>query len=338
MKLPFSLGIRFLWRLAIPGTVSALALWPILALFMKWMVLDVPSETAFAVFAVGLGCLYVFFDMRIYMLAEGRRYWPDPIRFCMLQREERKLKSWLERAKKYEAMAKEARLRKDAATAITFDGRATEYYLRAFRYPLGDGSYCISAGEPTAHYPTELGNVITGYETYATQKYGLDGVFFWERLLIVAPKEVREVLDDHQSLCDGTLYSWCACVVGTLVFTAFSILAYFGHVDLWAQDGLRISLVIATVFFGFAVLFWNSAISLNEQFGELVKSIVDSYVDKVPIAAAIQAIEEKTGDSLKDTSIIEQRRAAWRYLKWNKYRKIGTETNVDIESLRKGRP
>jgi hypothetical protein len=337
LKLPFSFGIGFLWRLAIPGCISALALWPVIALFMRWMALDVPSETTFAVASVGLGCLFVFFDMRIYMLAEGRRYWPSWLRSLMIAREERKLSRWLSRAKKHEEEAEKARAKNDQAAAIAHEGEATEYFVRAFRYPLGDGSYSISARDPAVHYPTELGNILTGYETYATQKYDLDGVFFWERLLIAAPKEMREVLDDRQALCDGALYSWYACVVGTFVYAIFAALTYFNLIELWAHDSLRISLVVAVIFLGFAIFFWSGAISLNEQFGELLKAMVDSYVDKVNLDPAIEAIEQKTGDELKKLPIFEQRRAAWRYLRWHQYRKPGENKNVDIESIRKNK-
>jgi hypothetical protein len=96
--------------------------------------------------------------MPIYMLLEGRRYWPPRLRAWMIDREKKRLQTLKQIVEDRDKLAGDPEA-------------AVEYAC----FPVTEG------GDAYAEYPTQLGNLITSHETYPMSKYGINGVFYWHR-------------------------------------------------------------------------------------------------------------------------------------------------------------
>jgi hypothetical protein len=90
-------------------------------------------------------------------------------------------------------------------------------FLVAAEWPVDEG------GDPYALYPTQLGNILAGFELYPKVKYGIDAIFYWYRLWVSLDKDLREEIDTVQAVVDSTLY-----VSFTLYVSAALALFYAG--------------------------------------------------------------------------------------------------------------
>src|SRR3954469_24407205 len=76
MKLPFTFATRLIFRLVIPGLVLFIILYPIFHKLINYFNIS-EKETAICAFLViAFGYFIFLLDMHIYMIFEGRRYWP----------------------------------------------------------------------------------------------------------------------------------------------------------------------------------------------------------------------------------------------------------------------
>jgi hypothetical protein len=91
MKLPFTFGIKFVFRIILPGFVLALGFLPIIRTIVDLTANVIRVDYAFGITALLLGWLIVVFDMPIYMAFEGRRYWPEVLRSFFKRRENDRL-------------------------------------------------------------------------------------------------------------------------------------------------------------------------------------------------------------------------------------------------------
>jgi hypothetical protein len=91
MKLPFEFGTKLVFRLVFPGVILAAATTPLVNAVLDITEIRIKIEYLFPIETLAWGWLVVVCDMHIYMLFEGRRYWPDVIRRFFLRREEARL-------------------------------------------------------------------------------------------------------------------------------------------------------------------------------------------------------------------------------------------------------
>jgi hypothetical protein len=132
------------------------------------------------------GWLLGLCDSQIYMLYQGRRYWPMWLRGWALRREQK-------RPRRLEASAEQARARGDRP-------RYLEACSDIARFPLAPD------GERHAAMPTRLGNLMYEYELYPSCKYGLDSVFFFYWIWVSIDKDLRDEIDRKQASVDGAVY------------------------------------------------------------------------------------------------------------------------------------
>src|SRR6266568_2291785 len=199
MKLPFDFGIKLIFRLVIPGFLLSLGFLPIMNAGLDVFGWTARFDYAFLTAIVLLGWLITISDMSIYMLLEGRRWWPAPIkRFC-IDRHEARLRKLIERSKS------------------TDDLIAGEAYFDLPNFPMNnDGEYYVA-------YPSRLGNLLRAFELYSLRTYGIDSIFFWWRIWLRLDKDSREEVDNSQALADSTTY---ACF--SLYFSGLLMLLYLG--------------------------------------------------------------------------------------------------------------
>lgn len=202
MKLPFSFGINLLFRLVFPGIVLALVLAPGIEALLRWSDNQVEPLAYVPAVAVLLGWLLSLCDMPIYMIYEGRRFWPQPLLRRGIRREQRRLE----------------RLQRKADEALDQGdrGRYVELSIQIAQFPLDE------RGERHATMPTRLGNLICEYELYPRQKYGLDSVFFFYRIWVTIPEDLREEIDGKQAAVDGALYTACVLLLAAPVFAIYA--------------------------------------------------------------------------------------------------------------------
>lgn len=137
---------------------------------------------------------------------------------------------------------------------------ASGYTKRYYRYPVREAELL----------PTRLGNVLRAAEAYPgdDERYGLDAVFFWPRLYLVLPTEVRTQVEEYRSGVDRM-------VVLASLAVAFPVVA-LAPVGL-AGTGWRAWLLGCVVALLVAVLTYRAAVSAAVGFGDVVRACFDLY-------------------------------------------------------------
>lgn len=304
MKLPFDFGIRFVLRLVAPGALLSGIFLPLVREVAGVIYPGLGDAVLYIAFGLVFGFALLLLDMPIYMLLEGRRFWPGPIRRWAIDRQQ-------------------ARLRRIVAKANAADkSRQVELDIQAYRYPIDPAS-----GTPHAPYPTRLGNLLASFETYPTVKYGLDGVFYWPRLWVSIDKDLREELDSAQAVVDGAIYLVFAFGVSTFV-----CLFYWWWIpsQVWWHWPAAALACLAL-----AWLLKALALSRYAQYGELFAATFDQCRDKLVISDALLAdLDTKMGaPSGTSRTDREKAQASWRFLRWHRYRQPGASGNQTVVGL-----
>jgi hypothetical protein len=316
MKLPFSFGTNLLFRLVFPGMILAAAAAPGLEALLRALAVPEPVEplTYIPVMVVFFGWFVSLCDMPIYMLYEGRRFWPDRLLRWGLRREERRLRH-------LEEVAERARRADDQR-------RFVEASVEMSRFPLDRN------GEPYAAMPTRLGNLIHEYETYPRQKYGLDSVFFFYRLWVAIDDDLREELDSKQAAVDGSLYLSFCLLLTALSFLGYALLQLFsGAVVPWVGPWW-FSLLLALAAMACSALVYRLSLQAHAQYGEFYKALFDQHRTKLDFKDVLAYLAEATGDpQLASLGVKEANMAVWRYLRWHKIRLPGEDSNRSFEEV-----
>jgi hypothetical protein len=195
--------------LLLPGFFLALGVSPIIFTLVDWLNQSfgyhVSFEIAFIITIMLMGWLIVLLDMPIYMLFEGRRFWPKCLREFFIKNEEARLK----------------KVNRDISQAHIDYNRYLEASVEKLYFPIDEN------GVYKAKYPSRFGNLLTAFETYSDQRYGMDGIFFWNRIWLKLDKDTREDIDGRQALADSTLYvSFALFVTGCLCLLYMGISLY----------------------------------------------------------------------------------------------------------------
>src|SRR5258707_794247 len=255
MKLPFEFGTKLIFRLVFPGAILAAALAPAVHGVLHALNIWIKIEYLLPFEAIAWGWIIVLCDMRIYMLFEGRRYWPHRLRQLLVECQKRRL----------------AALRNiiDAPTAARrrYLEACVEYEL----YPIDE------SGEAHVVYPTRLGNIIEAFETYPKVKYGLDSVFYWYRLWIVLDKDLREEIDIAQALVDSALYIAFVLYASGLVMFVYAGIGFTTTIRLPYVPSPNALLALGVACFAIGFSIYRLSLPAHAQFGELYKSVFDQF-------------------------------------------------------------
>jgi hypothetical protein len=297
MKLPFEFGTKFIFRLVLPGlTLALLTLQPMAAIIavLGW---QVTQEVLVGVLAVVYGWLIVIADMHIYIWFEGRRYWPGLLRRCFCWDEFARLVA----LRKSVRRNRPRNWRKN--TKSPADERAyREASVELRRFPIDEAT-----GKYTAPYPTRLGNLITAYEEYPNRIYGLDVAFYWPRLWIVLPADVREELDAMQALADSTVYMSFVLYVGGAVNLIGWLISPVFAVTEYRDPMLGI---IGGSCVGVGYILYHVSLHLHAQYGEFFKATFDVHACKIDLSAAAAILD----NLLRANKKKERNKILWRYL------------------------
>src|SRR5262249_25424490 len=143
MKLPLDFNLKLIFRLVFAGVILAAALFPVTRALADAIGIKLKTEYLFPIAVILWGWVVLICDMRIYMLFEGRRYWPAPLKDLFLESEKRRLAQlW-------------AIVQRPGADRRKYLEACVEYGL----FPVNDG------GDAYAEHPTRLGNLIESFES-----------------------------------------------------------------------------------------------------------------------------------------------------------------------------
>jgi hypothetical protein len=293
MKLPFTFSLKFAFRLLLPGFICSIGLLPSLQLLAEKLNLIIPISQIFIASMIISGWIFVFLDIPIYMIFEGRRYWPKWIWKLFKYSEERRLDRLLKNYERYK--------KKDHRKYV-------ELSAEIRKFPIDEN------GDFKAFYPTRLGNILAAYEGYPFRIYGMDSIFFWYRIWLKIDDKLREHIDNQQALADSTLYVSASLVVSGTLSMIYGILIISGiH---WQNlPAVKMLFGISIFAFLFSFIIYRLSLHLHVQFGEFFKSLFDTYKDEVSIDDVINDVATIIKDeSIKSLSKKEKNKIAWRYL------------------------
>lgn len=301
MKLPFAFNFKFVFRLLLPGFITALGLLPALLGLSTALGVNPGAELLLTAASLILGWLFVVLDMPIYQAAEGRRFWFGPLARLGRRREQRRVE----------------RLWRQMETA--WQRQDSEGYLERSQdllaYPFDD------QGDLHARYPSRVGNLLAAYETYPQRVYGLDAVFFWPRLWLLLDNETREELDNQQALVDSTLYSAVALKLCALAGLGYALIQGLGlpllpDLPEWPWS-LGLGLLAALAGQGL----YRISLPLHAAYGESFKALFDIHRDKLDrfVEDVILGIAERTADSdLLQRTMPEKYKLVYMFLQHNR--------------------
>jgi hypothetical protein len=312
MKLPLDFSLKLVFRLVFAGVILAAAFFPATRAIAEASNIKIKTEFLFPIAVILWGWIVLICDMRIYMLFEGRRYWPARLRELLLRSEQRRLAGLLKI------------VNKPGSDRRRYLEASVEYGL----FPVKED------GTAYAEHPTRLGNLIDSFETYPNVKYGLDAIFYWYRLWVVLDKDLREELENAQSVVDSTIYVAFAFYVSGLVMLGYAGVTFLTHAGLrWLpvvdlpyvpQPGWLCVLGIACLAGGY--LIYRLSLTAHMQYGELFKSTFDQFRSKLQFDDVLKDVGRIIDDPyLSFESRREKNRIIWRYLRWHRVRDAAME-------------
>ena len=276
MKLPFSFGIQLVYRILLPGSIVALGAFPLLVKYQWIFVAGYSTFLAFTLITLFVGWLFVLFDMHIYMLLEGRRYWPKWLFKWGVERQQKrveKLDKTLSQAEDEQKSPQTSDIDKRLARRIELE---TSVKLRWF--PVNkDGKFY-------ATHPTALGNILQAYESYPSDIYGLQAMFYWPRLWLLISEEERREIDGQQAMVDGAIYSTVALWLASL------LLIFDGYCVDAKNYWLALVLMLASL------LVYKGSLYSHAQFGALFKAVFDVHHANMPVDEWVSTITEELAD------------------------------------------
>ena len=116
--------------------------------------------------------------------------------------------------------------------------------------------------------PTQLGNVYRAFEDYSFKRYGIDSLFFWERLAKVIPEDyagkVEELNNTVVFLLSSSLLSFI--VTGELIILS---------IVNWEFSRTRFLLSLLCLFFGYS--FYHMAVPTAQILGRHIRTCYDLF-------------------------------------------------------------
>jgi hypothetical protein len=242
-------------------------------------------------------------DMHIYMLFEGRRYWPKALVRVFVKDERTYLaairraikngREWPRRTRSPRTQGERFRRRR-AYLEASVD-------LRAF--PIERAS-----GKSYVELPTRLGNILTAFEGYSERVYGLDAIFYWPRLWGILDKDLRSELSTAQAMTDSAVYVSFVLYLSGIANIARYIVYYYLLNDGTAE--VSAGGILGAICLGFGYSIYRLSLYLHAVYGEQFKAAFDNFGDKIDLKLA----KHEIAAALAGQGDREANRIVWRYL------------------------
>jgi len=316
MKLPFELNLKIIFRVVLPGLVVALALLPLTEATLQVLNAEDYKEAVFVALALIGGWVVLMLDMPIYMLYEGRRFWPSWLRSAFIQSEKNRLTHLLEIDRRYH----------EENPCVSFDD-FKEAWFDIRRFPLDEKGY------PVVRFPTRLGNLIASYEEYPDTRYSMDSIFFWPRIWVILDKDLREEIDSSQARADSALYTSFASYSLGLIYLVYTLLKLFGLSGVGGVDNASFLTLLGITLIGFGGGYLLYRLGLHPQatYGEQFKAIFDIFHSKLDFSDELRRVGEITDEvNLASAPLDEQINIVWRYLQYYRVKPPSAPHSVPV--------
>jgi hypothetical protein len=314
-KVPLDLGPKLIFRLGVPGFIIGIATTPLVIAFAHSVKVEPDKLGVIAISTVLWGWIICLSDRPIYMLYEGRCFWPTALREWGINHENRRL-----------------RLLKANATDEIFQQNRVlfmESAIGLLNFPLN------KEGEPEAHFPTRLGNLIAAYESYTHIKFGLDAIFYWPRLWVVLDKDLRDEVENQRGLADSAVYISFALSITAVTLTGYAIANGFFHSRLANVPQPMGLFLLACGLCAASYSVYCLSLFAHAQFGELYKAIFDQHHKKLAIDDLVEKVGTLAGDlDASKRPEAERYMMVSRYLRWHRIRPLSESSNYTPEAWR----
>jgi hypothetical protein len=130
--------------------------------------------------------------------------------------------------------------------------------------------------------PTQLGNIMVGYELYPQTRYGFFSTTFWYHLRFLAPESARKAFEDGVAFADGLILSSAAGAVVVLLAAA-SLLGRLVY-GITGVALITVHLPVGAGIFGGLVawfLFYQLALPAHRKVGALFRALTDLTARKL---------------------------------------------------------
>jgi hypothetical protein len=303
MKLPFEFGVPLIFRLVLPGTLLALLTYHTTHTMFAVVSDQITTEALIAFQSIIYGWLIVISDMQIYMLFEGRRYWPNWLERVFLRDERNYLaviRHKMKNGRQGPRSARATRNRVERTNRLRLY-REASVDARAFPIDAESGSFYVGL-------PTRLGNILLGFEGYSDRVYGIDAIFYWPRLWAILDKDIRGELSTAQAMTDSAVYISFVLYLGGLINLIQYVIEFYGL----RQGSAELSGIglLGGTCLALAYLIYRCSLRLQVTFGEQFKAVFDVFGDKIDLKLAKQALASPLGEK----SAREANEIIWRYL------------------------
>jgi hypothetical protein len=345
MKLPFDFGVKLIFRLVLPGFILSLGFLPLLRLVLQLEGWSDKWEYAFVVMVILLGWAIVIADMPIYILMEGRRFWPERIRKFAMERLRKRLDELKSITQLSFAPTDSETSNKPAAKRQQADDDGDErpdaQKISEAWFDVRNSFQMNDKYEYEVVLPSRLGNVIYAYESHSKRSYGLDSIFYWPRIWLKLDKDLREEIDSNQALADSTVYAAFALYTSALLWLLYAVAKFFVFILLWIGFSPRlqydltlidqrlpkkgVALLVAVICVIAGYLVYRVSLFLYAQFGEHFKAVFDVNMQAINVAPVMEELYALTAGSpcpLEDQILTkrDQFQMAARYLQYHLYR------------------
>jgi len=277
----------------LPGSILCFGIIPILFYTLSYLPYNVNTEFIFIVAVILLGWLTVSFDMSIYMAFEGRRYWPSFLYEYFLDKQKSRLEEINKKINTYYDTD-------DPKVTDTIKRVYLEASVEKRNYPIGP------SGMPEALFPTKLGNAIAAHEDYSDSRYNIDAIFYWPRIWVNLPKDLREEIDNQQAICDSLIYSSFASFSSSVFWLLYTLLTVLNIDSLNEVQSFLpksfTSLLILSVLILLGRITYNSATYNYTQYGNIFMATIDSYADKILKLISAQTVVDKINIAKNNSS------------------------------------
>lgn len=270
MKVPFSFGLSFFFRVLLPGffwsIFSFSLVYPVINKIFGAINLNFLTDPKLFLLleTILVGIIINALDYKIYQTVEGRILWPKFLFKWGVKKEEKYIQKL---TKTIDVLKKNNQVN-------------SPWYLEAWyklrMFPINKNS------EYEAVYPTRLGNVIHGYESYTTSRYGIDVVFWWYRTWLMMDKDTRGEIDRFSAIADFVVYSsllFYGLFVLNLIGTVYSL--FNEKYVVLSLPSYKILLLFALVSLISGIIFYKVSLSTHRFYGEFFKSIFDIHRNKI---------------------------------------------------------
>lgn len=309
MKLPFTFSLSLFFRLLLPGFIVSIALYPAIYTLFGLLKAHITAENIIIISTVICGWFFVVCDMHVYILLEGRRYWPQLLLNLFIKHERQRLEK-INNAFNKAINDKNYRLYEELSAELR-------------RFPIDEDT-----GNFVADFPTRLGNLLAAYEQYPKTRYGMDSIFYWNRIWLVIDKDTRTMIDDQAAVADSVVYVTAAFFIDGLIALLYILLKWLVQFNPLFLPGTNILFLLVFILPIIGYFCYRFSLHLHAGYGEIFKSCFDIYRDKVNVDEVVDYIAELTKDgSFKNMAAGEKYGAAWMYL--HNYR-IKTKDSVKL--------